>query len=50
MPDFPERHRVEAEEEKPPVMKTWGGLYTFVLAYLFVLILIFWTFTQHYKP
>jgi hypothetical protein len=37
-------------DEPPPVVGSWPRAYAFVLGYLAVLILVFWLFTQHYRP
>ena len=37
-------------DEPPPVLGTWPNVYRFVLAYLAVVILLFWLFTKHYAP
>lgn len=34
---------------KPPVFKTWTGLYVSVLSYLAVLITLFYIFTKAYQ-
>lgn len=33
------------EEEKPPILKNWNTLYGIVIAFLFVLILLFYLLT-----
>jgi hypothetical protein len=45
----PEKPHVDLNEP-PPILRTWGRLYTFVLCYLAALILAFWFFTRHYRP
>lgn len=40
---------VEAEEEKPPVFKSWNKLYIFVLAQTAILILFFYIFTRFFR-
>jgi hypothetical protein len=37
-------------DEPPPVLGTWLNVYRFVLAYLAVVIFLFWLFTKHYAP
>jgi hypothetical protein len=37
-------------DEPPPVLRTWPNVYRFVLAYLAVVIFLFWLFTKHYAP
>jgi hypothetical protein len=37
-------------DEAPPVLGTWANVYRFVLAYLAVIIFLFWLFTKHYAP
>ncbi len=37
-------------DEPPPVLRTWPRLYTFVVCYLALLILLFYTFTKHFEP
>ncbi len=36
-------------EEPPPLMGTWRRLYAAVVAYLFLLITLFYLFTRHYS-
>ncbi len=40
----------QVADEKPPVLGTWPRVYSFVLVYLAVLILLFWWFTRYYAP
>jgi hypothetical protein len=40
----------EIEDESPPFLKTWPRVYRFTLAYLAVIIFLFWLFTRHYAP
>ena len=37
------------KEQQPPFFKTWKGMYTFVLAFLATLILLFHLFTKIYE-
>ena len=37
-------------DEPPPLLGTWPKVYWFVLAYLAVVIFLFWLFTRHYAP
>ena len=37
-------------DEPPPVLGTWPNVYRVVLAYLAVVIFLFWLFTKHYAP
>ena len=38
-----------SEDEKPPFFATWRRLYLAVIAYLGLLILLFYTFTKAYQ-
>lgn len=35
-------------KEKPPLFKSWTGWYVFVVAFLVVLIVLFYLFTQKF--
>ena len=37
-------------DEPPPLLGSWPNVYGFVLAYLAVVIFLFWIFTKHYAP
>ena len=37
-------------DEPPPVLKTWPRVYTFVVCYLAVVIVLFYWFTRHFAP
>ena len=37
-------------DEPPPVLGTWPRVYTFVLAYLAIVILLFYWFTRSFAP
>lgn len=39
----------EADEEKPPLLKSWNKLYFFVLAQTAFLIIIFYLFTRFFR-
>lgn len=39
------RGPAEPDEERAPIFGSWGRLYTAVVAYLFLLILLFYIFT-----
>ena len=40
----------QIEDEPPPVLQTCARVYAFVLAYLVIVILVFYLFTVHYAP
>ena len=40
----------EMKDEGPPVLKTWGRVYAFILCELALLILAFYAFTVHFAP
>ena len=37
-------------DEPPPFLGTWPRVYACVLAFLAIVIFLFWLFTQHYAP
>ena len=37
-------------DEQTPVLRTWPKVYRFELAYLAVVVFLFWLFTKHYAP
>jgi hypothetical protein len=37
-------------DEPPPILGTWGRVYTFVLCYLACVIGVFYFFTVHFEP
>jgi hypothetical protein len=41
---------VPPEEEPPPLAGSWGRLYALVVVYLFVLIAVFYAFTETFRP
>jgi hypothetical protein len=43
-------HEQHVIDEAPPVLRTWPRVYLFVLAYLAVLIFLFWAFTRYFAP
>ena len=50
MADEPHVEQPEMEDEPPPVLGRWSRAYAFVLAYLALLILLFYLFTKHFAP
>lgn len=44
-----ELHR-QVVDEPPPFLKTWPNVYRFVLAYIAVVITLFYIFTAAYRP
>jgi hypothetical protein len=47
--DAPVEHK-EIEDEPPPVLRTWSRAYMLVVAYLALLIVLFYLFTKHFAP
>jgi hypothetical protein len=40
----------QPKDEPPPILGTWPRVYRFIIGYLFCLILLFYAFTQAYRP
>ncbi len=38
--------RIPLDDEPPPIFRTWGRLYSVVVAFLFLLIVLFYLFTR----
>jgi hypothetical protein len=37
------------EEDKPPIFKSWKGLYIFVIAHLLLLVAVFYILTKAFE-
>lgn len=44
-----EQQTPQPEEDRPPIFRTWRRLYAVVVAYLALLILLFYAFTKAYQ-
>jgi hypothetical protein len=50
MSDEPRGPEKEVIDDPPPFCRTWGRVYMVVIAYLAVLIIVFWAFTRAFVP
>ena len=48
MPTDAPRDRPDADD-RPPLFRTWAGVYALVLGFLGFLVLLFHVFTRHYR-
>lgn len=46
----PETSHRQVMDEAPPFLRSWPNVYRFVIAYLAVVIVLFYIFTAAYRP
>lgn len=47
---LPQSDAAAQQEEPPPLLRTWARLYSLVILWLTVLIILFYAFTRRFAP